>query len=63
MHDGYYGVLTDPVALATELEKYIKHTMDCMNEDGILPEVKQDLEMQIYYATKVRENIRRIFDE
>lgn len=62
LHDVYYGVLTDAPALAKELDKYMKHIEECLEED-CLPEVRLDLKAQFFAAKTVRENIRRVFDE
>lgn len=63
IHDEYYGVLTDAPALAKELEKYMTHIKQCMEEDGITDECMHDLQEQYNAAVVVRENIRRVFDE
>jgi len=61
-HDQYYAVLTDAPALAKELDKYIQHIEQCMEEDCDFGTMA-DLCLQLEDAKKVREHIRRIFDE
>lgn len=61
-HDRYYGVLTDAPALARELDKYIQHLTDCLEED-CTTESRLDMLSQLYAANAVRENVRRVFDE
>lgn len=63
VHDTYYAVLTDAPALAKELDKYIKHIEQCMEEDGLTFEAMADLDSQLTAAKVVRENVRRVFDE
>ena len=62
-HDQYYAVLTDAPALAKELDKYIQHIEQCMEEDGLTFSAMTDLCIQLDDAKKVRENIRRVFEE
>lgn len=61
-HDQYYGVLTDAPALAEELEKYMAHIKQCLEED-CTEECRLDLISQLNAAVVVRENVRRVFDE
>ena len=63
IHDTYYSSLTDPVALAKELEKYMGHIQECLSETGLSDECVKDLKDQLNAAKVVRENIRRVFDE
>lgn len=63
IHDQYYAVLTDAPALVEELEKYMTHITQCLEEQGITDECKKDLQEQYNAAVVVRENIRRVFDE
>lgn len=63
IHDTCYAVLTDAPALVKELEKYMKHIEQCMEEDGLTFDAMADLDSQLEAAKIVRENIRRVFDE
>ncbi len=61
-HDEYYNVMPNSEVLAKELDKYIRHIEDCLEED-CLPEIRLDMQSQLYAAKAVRENVRRVYDE
>lgn len=47
--------------LSTELDAYMDWIKVCLEED-CLPEVRLDLEAQLYAAKTVRANIKRVYE-
>lgn len=62
MHDSYYD-LPDSELLAKELDKYIHHIEQCLEEDGIRSDILLDMQAQLYSAQAVRANIKRVYED
>ena len=63
LHDSYYSVMPDAEVLARELDNYIKHLEDSLEEGGLISDVELEMKSSLYSAKAVRADIKRIYEE